>query len=763
MRIKYYLFFICFLSTSISAFAKHIIGGEITYKCLGNGDYEFEMYVYRDCDSAGADFDENAPISIYRCGAGVNCLDLIQGSQGISFTVPLAEDNRIPAPDIECLQAARLPCVEQGIYRFKLSDQGISLPNITDSYYIVYQRCCRNETITNLVNPGDIGSTYYTEITPEAQEACNNSSVFKEFPPTIICANFELEFDHSAIDEDGDSLVYFFTTPILGGGPDLSSAGSILCTGASPTPPCPPPFDNVRYIQGYRAINPLGSPDIRLPPEEARAVTIDSVTGMITGIPSIQGQFVVGVAVAEYRDSVLLNITRRDFQFNVLPCDAEVMAIIASDTMIGDRQFVSTICGETTVEFEHESELKKNIKAVRWEFVLAPGDTLEITNPTATVEFPALGEYNGQLFVNPGSKNCADTANINVRLFPKTEADFSFAYDTCNVGPVTFTDKSFTDATRIERYIWDFGDTNGSGQKNPRHQYDLAGDKTATLTVVDNNNCRKMISKEFGYFPLSPTIVIGPSSVDDCTPARIFFDNLTEPVTEDYDLNWDFGDGNSSTEVTPTHIYEDPGVFTVSLSITSPFDCQSDTIFPALIRVQASPLAEFDFAPEEVTLLNPVVNFRDQSTDATSWFWNFNNIGTSIQRDPTFTFRDTGVHNIQLVVTHPNGCKDTTTQLIDIIPVVRLFMPNAFTPNDDGKNDQFAPIGLSEGAFDFQFAIWNRWGERVFYTTDATAKWNGRKNNAGDILSNGVYVYVVTYTDPRGKEFELKGYATLIR
>lgn len=763
MSLKYYLFFICFLSTSISVFSRHIIGGEITYKCLGDGDYEFEMFVYRDCDSDGAPFDPLAPISIFRCGDEVNCLDLIQGSQGTNFLVPLAEESRIPPPDIECLQASRLPCVEQGIYRFKLSDQGITLRNITDSYYIVYQRCCRNETITNLVNPGDIGSTYFTQITPEAQELCNNSAVFKEFPPTIICANFELEFDHSAIDEDGDSLVYFFTTPILGGGPDLSPEGNSLCTGASPNPSCPPPFDNVRYNRGYSSRTPLGNPNISLPPEEAQAVTIDSVTGMITGIPTIQGQFVVGVAVAEYRDSVLLNITRRDFQFNVLPCDADVNAIIASDTMIGDRQFVSTICGETTVDFEHESTLARNIKAVQWEFVLAPGDTLETMTESATVEFPALGEYNGRLIVNPGSKNCADTADINVRLFPRTEADFSFAFDTCMVGPVTFTDNSFTDATRIERYIWDFGDSNGSGQRNPRHQYASAGDKTTTLTVVDNNNCRKTVSKEFGYFPLAPTIVIGPSSVDDCTPASIFFDNLTEPVTEEYDLDWDFGDGNTSTELTPTHVYEEPGIYTVSLSIVSPFDCQNDTIFPALIRVQESPVADFNFTPEEVTLLNPVVNFKDQSTNVNGWFWNFDNIGTSIQRDPTFTFRDTGVHNIQLVVTHPNGCRDTTNQLIDIVPVVRLFMPNAFTPNDDGKNDTFAPVGLTEGAFNYQFAIWNRWGDRVFHTTDATARWNGSKNNAGDVLPNGVYVYVLTYTDPRGREFELKGYATLIK
>jgi len=755
IKILLTVFFATFL---LKGNAKHIIGGEITYKCLGNGDYEFVMFMYRDCAGGGASFDEEAPISIFECGNSVNCSNFRQSDQIEFLRVPLSSQTTVPPPNIECLASTKNPCVEQAIYRFKLSDYNIRLPNSNESYYVVYQRCCRNETISNITNPGDAGSTYQVEITPEGQDLCNNSATFKEFPPTIICANFDLEFDHSATDEDGDSLVYYFTTPILGGGPDLSSFGISLCTGASPDPPCPPPFDQVRYRSGYAADIPLGvSTRIDQP------VSIDSLTGMITGLPITQGQFVVGVAVAEYRDSMLINISTRDFQFNVLPCDAEVNAIITSDTMIGDKIFQSVLCGETEVDFEHESTLEKNIKNVRWEFPLGPGDTLRTTNDKASVDFPSLGNYMGTLFVNPGSKNCADTAQINIRLLPKTEAEFIFDYDTCQVGPVAFTDQSTTDADRIIGYSWDFGNGNQSGQRNPRYQYPEAGDKEVTLTVTDNNNCKKSISKELSYFPLAEEVIIGPSSVDDCVPANIFFDNLTEPVNEQYDIEWNFGDGNSSSEVSPTHIYEEPGIFTITLEITSPFGCENDTVFPALIRVQPSPIADFTYSPTEVTLLNPDVQFTDESEAASGWLWDFSGLTNSIARDPSFTFRDTGIHNIQLIVTHSNGCTDTTNQVIDVIPVVRLFMPNAFTPNDDGKNDLFGPIGIAAGAFDYQFSIWNRWGEQVFYSTNSDEKWDGRKKSSGEVLPNGVYIYMVTYTDPRGDKFELKGYATLVK
>ena len=98
---------------------------------------------------------------------------------------------------------------------------------------------------------------------------------------------------------------------------------------------------------------------------------------------------------------------------------------------------------------------------------------------------------------------------------------------------------------------------------------------------------------------------------------------------------------------------------------------------------------------------------------------------------------------------------------VDNCPAYEL--PNAFTPNSDGSNDDFRGKGMLDGATNFTFTIWNRWGEVLFQTNNPEQAWNGRKNNTGKLSPNGVYVCIVTFDGPRGEPFEYKGLATLIR
>jgi gliding motility-associated-like protein len=118
---------------------------------------------------------------------------------------------------------------------------------------------------------------------------------------------------------------------------------------------------------------------------------------------------------------------------------------------------------------------------------------------------------------------------------------------------------------------------------------------------------------------------------------------------------------------------------------------------------------------------------------------------------------------VQQVVYHSSGCTDTAQVVIDVIPEIRYYLPNAFTPNGDGLNDDFKGKGLLAGITNFQFTIWNRWGEPVFETTDPFLGWNGRKQNTGQEMPSGAYLVVVTFSDSRGQRTEMKGYATLIR
>lgn len=731
--------------------AAHIIGGEITYECLGytNGDpstnsrtYQFYMKIYRDCQGGGADFD-SAPFGAFQAS-----VTIFRGSTEVT-TVYLGapQETTVPNPDDPCLLIPPNVCVEEGLYVF----DPIDLPIVNESYFISYQRCCRNNSITNIVNPGGSGATYFIELTPEAQEFCNNSPTFNDFPPTVICAGEEFNFDHSATDADGDQLVYEFCSPFLGGGPN-TGGGSNGPNGVAPNPDLPPPYNFVNFVPVvYDPLNPLGNES---------DIAIDVVTGVITGTPAIQGQFVVGVCVYEYRNGVLLSTVFRDFQFNVTFCESTVVADVNENQVINEQYYIES-CGETQINITNQSYQQSFIDDYRWEMEVN-GEVLTFTDWNFSYDFPGEGQYTGRLLLNPNT-DCGDTANIIINIYPELEADFSFDYDTCVAGPVLFTDESFSGTGNITNWSWDFGDFNGSSNQNPSHTYKDPGLLPVTLRVTDINGCEDIVQKQVSYFPVPDLIIISPDAFTGCVPADITFNNLSSPVDETYDVIWDFGEGGSTNQVSPTHTYQEDGVFTVGVEIISPIGCVSDTVFPNLIAIEPSPIADFTFTPDKLDNFNPDVSFTDQSSGADRWYWNFGGEATSIEQNPSYSFRDTGMQEVLLVVTHPSGCQDSSIQIVDVEPKTTFFLPNAFTPNNDSVNDVFRGKGYLEGVKAYDMQIWNRWGELIFQTNDPRGYWNGLKNNTGRMAPPGTYVVRIAYTGPRGDKNEFQGFITLIR
>lgn len=743
------------ITACFPAFARHIIGGVITYECKGNGKYDFVLKMYRDCYCTDcANFDAEAFIGVYRCSGG-NCNNLTQADVFTRVNARLGTIRQIEAPTYPCLIPPDI-CVEEAEYRFSLT-----LPLSDDSYHISYQRCCRNITINNIVDPDNVGATYTVEITPQAQHLCNSSPVFSSFPPTVICAGADLVFNHAAADADGDSLVYEFCNPIEGGGGGTIGLNPLYyntCIGAYPAPACAPPYDKVTFLSPkYTYFAPLGFTKDKGDP----VLKIDPNTGIITGKPETLGQFVVGICVSEYRDGMLLSKVFRDFQFNVARCDAQVTAQVKADEELDGKKFLINACGITDVYLENESFQRQYIKNFEWRFNI--GNTVQTSKDwSPTITFPGVGQYQGQLLLNPGT-DCGDTANVFVSLYPAIHANFNYVYDTCVAGPVVFQDSSWSEGGPITSWRWNFGDGDTSKVQNPSHLYKKPGNIPATITVTDVNKCKDTLTRTIPYFPVPKLVLVAPNTVEGCAPADIFFNNLSTPVDETYDIRWDFGDGGSAQGVSQIHTYENPGTYTVSIDITSPIGCQTDTTFNQLITILSSPEAGFTFVPTEPSNLDPTVRFTDLSQRANSWFWDFGNGATSILENPTYTYPDTGQFVVKQIVTHPSGCKDTLQQIIDIKPEVRYFLPNAFTPNGDGLNETYHGVGITAGATNFSFSVWNRWGELIFQTDNPDEGWNGKKNNTGADSPNGVYVVVVTFNGPRGEPFQFKTFATLIR
>ncbi len=721
----------------------HIIGGDWSYECLGNGRYRFVFKMYRDCSNPNGDyFDTEAPITVYR------------GNQApyemvVHTYIRIEPVVSVPPPDNPCLQIPPNVCVQEGTYIFELD-----LPPSNETYHVVYQRCCRNSTITNILTPDEVGSTFTVALSPEAQALCNNSPVFNDFPPTVICAGFPFEFDHSATDPDGDQLVYEFCAPLKGGGTVgfLQPGDPESCEGFRPDPGCPPPYFPVNYQPPYNPQLPLGNP---------QALQIDPVTGLITGTPQVQGQFVVGICVKEFRNGQLLSVIQRDFQFNVSSCEPTVVAQVQADSTLDEQTFVINACGRRTTLL-NTSFQRNFIQDHFWRFDLGGAQPLVLDSWDATLHFPDLGTYSGELILNPGTE-CGDTARLLIHVLPEIHADFEFAYDTCVAGPVAFTDLSSAEASTLLEWQWRFGDGEQSALRNPQHLYLEPGAHPVLLQITDDNGCTDDTLQTVLYQPAPAVLLVAPDAFNGCEPASIFFENRSVPVDETYTVLWDFADGGQSNAISPTHTFTQPGTYDIFLSITSPLGCTIDTVFEELIQILPSPDAAFGFSPQQPSSLEPAVQFTDLSRDAAWWEWTFDEHGQSFRQHPLFTFPDTGAQIIQLVVANLVGCTDTALQTLDVLPLVTLHLPNAFTPNEDALNELFLPAGSFEGMRHFRLQIWNRWGELLFETTDPHQGWNGRKHNTGRPAPAGAYLVLVEFTTPRGERVQKREMVLLLR
>lgn len=281
------------LMISSSSFASHIVGGEVYYDSLGNDQYRVTFEVYRDC--SGTDFDDPLQYTVFND----------DGSIFSVYSIPLPEPDTLPIVyDDPCVTPPNDICIERAIYI-----DTITMPATPDGYYITYQRCCWAANILNIVDPGSWGLTITTRVpgTNLVGNEDNNCARFNNYPPIVLCSNNTLDFDHSATDPDGDSLVYFMCTP---------KTLSIATTGvAEPNPEAPAPYADVNWETGYTGIAPLGP---------GSNITLDPATGAMEITPNQLGTFVAGVCVQEYRDGVLINEKMRIFGYRVVSCEVEV-------------------------------------------------------------------------------------------------------------------------------------------------------------------------------------------------------------------------------------------------------------------------------------------------------------------------------------------------------------------------------------------------------------------------------------------------------
>jgi gliding motility-associated-like protein len=251
-----------------------------------------------------------------------------------------------------------------------------------------------------------------------------------------------------------------------------------------------------------------------------------------------------------------------------------------------------------------------------------------------------------------------------------------------------------------------------------------------------------------------------PDTAVNCSPLKVTFSNTTSTALS---CNWDFGDGDSSNSCSPDHTYTLAGIYSVKLTIMDSNGCSGSLIKDSIISVLQAPTAVFNMNPQPTTIINPTISFTSQSIQAIRWNWSFGDTpqSTSNLENPQFTYPDSGHYQVQLIVTSVDGCSDTITHTVIVKEDFVIYIPNAFTPNDDGINDVFLPSGTGISSNNYNLQIFDRWGELVFKSTSLNIGWNGKIKNV--ITPENVYVYKLYVEDVLNKRHEFSGNITLLK
>lgn len=202
------------------------------------------------------------------------------------------------------------------------------------------------------------------------------------------------------------------------------------------------------------------------------------------------------------------------------------------------------------------------------------------------------------------------------------------------------------------------------------------------------------------------------------------------------------------------------------IMVQNPIGCTGDT---TISIINPEPVVSlFTPFPEVTTIDHPLVNFINLSQNQTQNFWDFDSLGTSTQFNPSFIFPSEmpGTYLVCLAVADDNGCVDTSCVNVVVNDGLLYYVPNAFTPDGDGKNDIFLPILNNFDPNEYEFLIFNRWGELIFQTDNLNVGWDGMasKGPVNEKVMNDVYVWKINGKDrDSNKVIELIGHVTLFK
>lgn len=292
-----------------------------------------------------------------------------------------------------------------------------------------------------------------------------------------------------------------------------------------------------------------------------------------------------------------------------------------------------------------------------WNWVLPDGSTS--TDDPLTLTLPDPGQYLVRVTVSNDTSGCVDSANDTINV-TQLQAGFSAA-NTQGCGPldVNFTDESI-DAVAYE---WFFGTGDYTQQQNPTYSYFEIGSYDVTHVVADVNGCTDTIIEPSLITVIGSVVNFAVDTTIGCDTLAVSFIDLTTPPNSVSDWLWDFGDGNTSTQQNPTHIYQDAGSYDVSLTITDLGGCTNTILFEDTVRYIPYPEPAFEVDTTIGCMGTPFTFTNNSTGNAVSYLWSFGDGQTSTEESPVHIYDSEGTYSVTLTAFNPNGCDSSVTAI----------------------------------------------------------------------------------------------------
>ena len=315
----------------------------------------------------------------------------------------------------------------------------------------------------------------------------------------------------------------------------------------------------------------------------------------------------------------------------------------------------------------------------------------------------------------------------------------------------------------VYQYNWATGTTPTTGSNVSAIPM---GTTTYTVTVTDACGTPPSMDSVVVTVNSLPTLSITSSAIAGCAPLCSNFTINSNPAMSA--ATWSFTNGTVANGSPVNNIcFSTVGTYGATITVIDINGCQNSFTNSTIVVVYPNPIAAFSYSPIPASEINPVIKFTDSSYGAAinGWMWHFGNLGdsSSVFQNPTFDYGVAGSYEVWLSVSTINGCVDSVVHTVVIDPEFIIYVPNAFSPNEDGTNEFFFPKGVGVDEKNYQMWVYDRWGNMIFTTDDWAKGWNGKVQGHDEVVQEDVYVWKIRLKTFDGQSKSFVGHVTVVK